>query len=111
MLVLHLAFAGIWHLLVDYLGMFAFAAVLIVGSFFVDEVPFLGKVSADMRWVAAGIIACLLWGAHIQHDDDLRWEAKQAVLDKAVERVVGQTAPKPNAKHTAPRDRWDRPGN
>lgn len=111
MLFLSLAFAGIWHLIVDYLGMFAFAAVLIIGSFLVGEVPFFGKISADMRWVAAAIVACLLWGAHIQHDTDLRWEAKQAVLNKAVSKIVVQTTPRPNAKHKAPRDRWDNPKN
>ena len=111
MLFLQLAFAGIWHLIADYSILTIIAGALIVGSFFVDEVPFLGKISADMRWVAVVLIAMLLWGAHIQHDDDLRWQAKQVALDKAVARVVAQTAPKPNAKHTAPHDRWDRPGN
>lgn len=111
MLTLSLAFAGIWHLLVDYMGLFALAGVLIAAAIFSTMIPIVGPLltalRADLLWAAAVIIACLLWGLHIQHDTNLAWQAKQAVLDKAVEKIVTQTAPKPTKPHKAPYDRWD----
>jgi hypothetical protein len=115
MIALKLAVAGIGHLVADYSALSVLAGGLIALAFlsqFIPVVgPFLTKFRADLLWAAALLIAMLLWGAHIQHDTNLQWQAKQAVLDKAVEKIVTQTTPKPAASHKAPRDRWDRKGN
>jgi hypothetical protein len=102
-LTIKLAFAGIGHLLADYSIASLVAGALLVGSFFVDEVPLLGKVSADMRWAAVFIIGCLVWGAHIQHDDDLRWMAKQTVINGAVSHATTKPNVDPN------KDKFDSP--
>ena len=115
MIVLQLALAGIWHLVADYSVLVVLAGGLIalaVLSQFIPVIgPFLGKFRVDLLWAAALIIAMLLWGAHIQHDTNLQWQAKQVVLDKAVMKIVKQTTPRPNAKHKAPHDRWDNSRN
>jgi len=115
MLALHLAFAGIGHLIAAYSIMVVLAGALIAAAVASDWIPVIGpyltKFRADLFWAAAVIIACLFWGAHIQHDTNLAWEAKQVVLDKAVTKIVKQTTPRPNAKHKAPHDRWDNSRN
>ena len=115
MLFLSLFFAGIWHLVADYSILAILAGCCIAAAFFSQFIPvigpFLGKLRIDFMWAAALFIAMLLWGGHIQHDTNLQWEAKQAVLNKAVTKIVKQTTPRPNAKHKAPRDRWDNSKN
>ena len=97
------ALSGLGNLLWDYSWTTLLAAGLIIGSFFVDEIPVLGyKVAADMRWAAVCILGCLLWGAHIEHDTNLHWEAKQATIDKAV-----TDAGKKAIEHPSAPGRWE----
>jgi len=114
-LFLTIAFAGVWHLVADYSILVILAGGCIALAFLSQFIPvigpFLGKLRIDFLWAAAVFVAMLIWGGHIQHDTDLRWQAKQAVLNQAVGKIVTSTTPRPNAKHKAPADKWDNPKN
>lgn len=108
MLTLKLAFAGIGHLIGDYSVMVIIAGLLIAAAIFSTAIPYVGpfltKFRADLLWCAAFIIGCLLWGAHIQHDDNLRWEAKAGLIDKTVHKA---TTKADHAPASTGHSRWE----
>ena len=104
--LIRLAFVGMGHLIADYSIAVVVAAALIVGSFFIGAIPvvgvLLGKFRIDMLWAGGLIIACLLWGAKIEHDTNLHWQAKAAMVDTGIATATKKSVEKPSAP-----SRWE----